>query len=197
MKRRELVLLGLVFIMSILVAVQGVHARQDVTITGPFPFPVTGDVTVINNPTEPVPTRDVDNPARRPVQEGVAAPSGTLTGGSNFVLFTVPAGKRLVVEHFSSEVGILSTASLNRYVLGIAPEPNQPGNSIFAHFIAPTYHSPCGTCGSGYELFVASQPIRMYVDAGQALVLNITFSGAVGDYAFGFFAISGYLINVQ
>ena len=155
------------------------------------------DVIVINEPTDPVPTRDVDNPARRPVQASVAAPSGTLTGPANFVLFTVPEGKRLVVEHFSSEVGIASTASVNRYVLGIASNPSEPGLSSFAHFIAPSYHSPCGTCGEGGELFVASQPIRMYVNAGQALVVNITFSGGVGPFAFGFFAISGYLINIQ
>jgi hypothetical protein len=35
----------------------------------------------------------------------------------------------------------------------------------------------------------------MYVDAGKALVVNITFSGGVGPSAFGFFMVSGYLIN--
>ena len=180
----------------VLLSVPSVYAKQDVTIAGPLPLPVTGDVTVINGPTEPVPTRDVDNPARQPIQAEAVAGSGTLTGPANFVLFTVPAGKRLVVEHFSSEVGIDQTASVNRYVLGIAPDPNQPGNSTFGHFLAPSYHSPCGTCGAGTELFVASQPIRMYVDAGNALVVNIAFSGSVGSNGFGFFRVTGYLVDV-
>jgi hypothetical protein len=35
----------------------------------------------------------------------------------------------------------------------------------------------------------------MYVEARQALVLNVTFSGAVGPNAFGFFSFSGYLVD--
>ena len=195
MKERKSLLLSLLPIMLILVAAQSVNAKQDVTIAGPFPLPVVGDVTVINDPTDPIPTRDVDTPALRPIQAGAVAQSGTLTGPANFVLFTVPSGKRLVVEYFSSEVGIATGTSINRYSLGIAPNPDVPGNVTFSHFIAPSYHSPCGTCGAGTELFVASQPIRMYVDAGKALVVNITFSGGVGPSAFGFFMVSGYLIN--
>jgi len=184
MKKAILVTLPLLFgMVFVLVAPHCVEAAKP------------SDVIVVNEPTEPVPTRDVDHPARRPVQKLAVAPTGTLPGPANFVLFTVPAGKRLVVEHFSSEVGILSTASVDRYVLGIET-PSKPGVSIFNHFIAPSYHSPCGTCGSGTELFVASQPIRMYVNGGDTLVVNITFSGAVGPDAFGFFAITGYLVDV-
>ena len=155
------------------------------------------EVIVINEPTEPVPTRDVDNPVRQPVQASRAVGTGFLTGPANFVLFTVPAGKHLIVEHFSSQVGIASETSVNRYVLSIAPDPNQPGNTTFGHFLAPTYHLPCGyTCQGDTELFIASQPIRMYVDAGHALVVNISFTGAVGPYGFGFFAVTGYLVDV-
>jgi hypothetical protein len=154
------------------------------------------DVVVINDPTQPIPTRDVDTPATQPIQAQAVAPLGTLTGPANFVLFTVPAGKRLVVEYFSSQVGIASTASVDRYALVIAPDPGQPGNASFAHYVAPAFHSPCGTCAGTTELFVASQPIRMYVDTGQALVVNISFSGAVGPSGFGFFGFSGYLVDV-
>ncbi len=186
MRKYPLAMLPLLFVVaSILVAPYSAESAKP------------SDVIIVNDPADPVHTRDVDNPARRPVQAERAAVAGELHGGDNFVLFIVPEGKRLVVEHFSSEVGIASSASVNRYVLGIASDPSEPGMSSFSHFVAPSYHSPCGTCGEGVELFVASQPIRMYVDAGKALVVNITFSGGVGGSAFGFFAISGYLINVQ
>ena len=184
MRKYTLVTLPLLFVMAfVLAALHRAEAGKP-----------ANDVIVINGPTEPVPTRDVT--PHQPIQAEAVAQLGTLTGPTNFTLFTVPAGKALVVEHFSSEVGIASTASVNRYVLGIAPNPGEPGNSSFAHYIAPTYHSPCGTCGGGTELFVASQPIRMYVNAGHALVVNITFSSGVGSSGFGFFAVTGYLVDV-
>lgn len=154
------------------------------------------EVIVINEPTEPVPTRDVDNPGRQPVQASKAVPLGTLIGPDNFVLYKVPAGKRLVVEYFSSQVGIDSAASVSRYILGITLNPSPSGTSTFGHFITPTYHSPCTICAGTTELFIASQPIRMYVDAGYTLYVNITFSGAVGDFGFAFFSVSGYLVDV-
>jgi hypothetical protein len=156
--------------------------------------PPPANVIVINDPTEPVPTRDVT--PRQPIQKEAVAPLGTLTGPANFVLYTVPAGKALVVEYFSSQVGIASGTSVNRYLLGIANDPQNPGMGVFAHSLAPIYHSLCGTCAGVTELFIASQPIRMYVGAGHALVVNITFSGDVGDYGFGFFAVTGYLVDV-
>ncbi len=139
----------------------------------------------------PLPTRDVDNPARQPVQAEVVQGIGHFTGQG--VLFTVPPGKRLVVEHFSSELGVASGTSVNRYTLDIADNPTS--GSSFAHFIPPAYHAPCGSCVAGTELFVASQPIRMYVDAGKVLIVGVSFSNSPGPNVFGFFGISGYLID--
>ena len=58
-----------------------------------------------------------------------------------------------------------------------------------AHFI-PAPAPPCGSC-----MTVASQPIRMYVEAGQALVANVTFTGVIGPTASVFVSVSGYLVN--
>ena len=45
----------------------------------------------------------------------------------------------------------------------------------------------------GQEVFLASQSMRMYVKAGDELVLN-----AVGDGTGGaFLSVSGYLLNVR
>ena len=113
------------------------------------------------------------------------------------MLFVVPAGKRLIVEHFSSETFVASGTAVVRIVLGVDPNPNPNVPSIFIHFIAPTYSVPCGVqCAApGQVIFVASQPVRMYVEAGQALIANVDFSAAVGAntvFAAGF---SGYLVN--
>ena len=86
---------------------------------------------------------------------------------------------------------------MNRYLLSVAPDPGNPSTINFAHFIAPAFSSPCGTCASGQVEVVASLPIRMYVEAGQALVVAIAFSGSVGPSAFAFFSVSGYLIDAN
>src|SRR5262249_28793346 len=133
-----------------------------------------------------------------PLQVGVAQGLGQFTGFP-FVIFTVPPGKRLVVEHFSSGVGLATGTAVGRYSLGVADNPAQPGTESFGHFIPPASHAPCGNCVAGTELFVASQPIRMYVDAGKALVVSVSgtwFSNRPGPNAFAFFSVSGYLVDV-
>jgi len=174
------------------------------------PVPVTGSVTgtvglapgssvsIANTPTVtlgspiPLPTTAL---IKQPIQvEG----GGSVTGlGLNSTLYVVPAGKRLIVEHFSSEAGMVSGTTVNRYLLGVAPDPGNPSTVNFAHFIAPTFSSPCGTCASGQVEVVASQPIRMYVEAGQALVVGVAFSGSVGPSGFAFLSVSGYLIDAN
>jgi hypothetical protein len=130
--------------------------------------------------------------ANEPVQATVVAHP---TGPTNSVLYVVPAGKRLVVEHFSSEVGVAADTTVNRFVLGVAPDPSTPGGTRFAHFLPPNFSAPCDTCSSGQVEVVASHAVRMYVEAGEALVVNIVFSAAVGPNAFAFYSVSGYLVD--
>jgi len=43
----------------------------------------------------------------------------------------------------------------------------------------------------------ASQPVRMYVEAGQVLFLTVRFSdaGTADTQTYGFFSVSGYLVD--
>ena len=127
-----------------------------------------------------------------PVQVTVVAHP---TGPTNSVLYVVPAGKRLVVEHFSSEVGVAPDTTVNRFSLAVAADPSTPGNVRFSHFLPPNFSAPCDTCSSGQVEIVASHAVRMYVEAGEALVVNIVFSAAVGPNAFAFYSVSGYLVD--
>jgi hypothetical protein len=123
----------------------------------------------------------------------------TVTAGSatstNQTLFVVPAGKLLIVEHFSSQTLASSGVSVARIFLGVF----NPGATswVAAHTIAPSYTAPCGVfCpGSGEEIFVSSQPVRMYATAGQSLVANVAFSGAVGAATFFGPSFTGYLVD--
>ena len=64
--------------------------------------PSPSNVNVVNTTASPVPVRDVDNPARQPFHAeavGGFADGASITGG--ILIPTVPAGKRLVIEHVS------------------------------------------------------------------------------------------------
>jgi hypothetical protein len=154
--------------------------------------PPTENVRVANTP---LPTRDVDNPARQPIQVQAGQGLGQFTG-LPLVVYTVPPGKRLVVEHFSSELGAPTGSAVDRYLLSVANDPAQPGSGSFVHFIPPASHAPCGTCVAGSELWVASLPIRMYVDSGKALVAGVSLSTSAGPNTFVFYSVSGYLVDV-
>ena len=147
------------------------------------------DVVVTNTSSQPVPVIGTVN---QPVQ---VTKFSALTGPTNVVLYVVPTGKRLVVEHFTSEVGVVPTSTVNRYAVGIAEDPSIPGLHRFTHYIPPAYSAPCGTCSPGQVEIVASEAVRMYVEAGEALVVNVAFSAAVGPNAFGFFSITGHLTD--
>jgi hypothetical protein len=132
-------------------------------------------------------------PAYQPAQ-GITSqmiPVGSFVSNPNLVLFVVPAGKRLIVEHFSAETAVASGISVNRFFLAAA----NPNTAL--HFIAPTYNAPCGgQCTvSGQTTVVASQPIRLYADAGQQLIANVAFSGGVGAGTLFAASFSGYLVD--
>ena len=62
------------------------------------PVPVTGTVSVSNLGANPLPVRDVDNPARNPFQAQVLCTIQAGTSGKRCTITTVPQGKRLVIE---------------------------------------------------------------------------------------------------
>ncbi len=131
-------------------------------------------VTVVNPVSAPVQARNVDNPAFQPFQAITVAPFNTPT-----VLYVVPAGKRLTVEFFSSEV---FNQNPTRFIIASAADPTQPGSVLMTHFLPPP--------SSGIAI---ASPLRLYVDPGQALVVNPAGNGA-GNCCF--ISITGYLINL-
>jgi hypothetical protein len=129
----------------------------------------------------------------------VAQPASVMvTAGTSVspqaTLFVVPAGKLLIVEHFSSQTLVSSGTSVARIFIGVT---NPGTGTVAAHSIAPSYTAPCGVfCPlSGEEIFVSSQPVRLYATAGQSLVANVAFNGAVGADTFFNPSFTGYLVD--
>ena len=149
---------------------------RDVNVVN-TPLPVTGTVNIGNLGDSPLAVRDVDNPARRPFH--------------SVLPFTVPAGKRLVIEHYSAR--FLSDPGCRLSVDALRTSVN--GASLL-HFFTPTL------TGSTTQRFstVVSQQTRLYADPGTT-VSRVAFLAVEGDQdclplqaSEG--VVSGYLVDV-
>ena len=149
-----------------------------VAIVDSVPLPISGtvtvqgesSVTVVNPSTQPVPVRNVDDPRREPVQFGNVATG--YSGGFGAVEFvTVPAGKRLVIEHASAWVNVGSAGGLLAASLSTSPtQVNQ---------------LPCSLIGQNALNFLhaCTGPTRHYVEAGQTLRFAFeTLSSSTGFF---------------
>ena len=109
-------------------------------------------VTVTNAPLAVI-NRDADNPARLAVGRTITLTSptaGTILGG---VLYTVPANKRLVVEHLSASSSNFNDA--NGYDIEV--DSIQGGSLVRTFFNEVPDAAPFSA---------ASQSVRLYADPG-------------------------------
>ena len=186
----------------------GPPAGLDVNVVN-TPLPVTGSVTgtiglapgtsvQIDNPVgNPVRVRNV-NDAIQPVQAsgGCSSTSGTVGCVPASTFYTVPAGKRLVIEYASldacilpgqsAELSIFTTAGgvFARHAANIAPAAAGPGATNFS----------CNP-PSASSITAVGQQVRLYADAGTFVAVEADRNSATGTALF-FFSISGYLVDV-
>jgi hypothetical protein len=113
-------------------------------------------VRVLNTPTQPVPNRDVDQPARQAfdAQATVAIPANAFGGSATFN-FTIPAGKRAVVEYVSL-LGELPTGQ-QVALFRLQGVLNNQGTEHYVPVIKQV-------TGASLDRFVAGQPVTIYAD---------------------------------
>ncbi|HVF87004.1 MAG TPA: hypothetical protein VM866_05410 [Pyrinomonadaceae bacterium] len=147
------------------------------------PVPVAGTVNVGNGRGNPLPVRDVDNPARQPVH------SGGFCGGNGCqtTLYTVPAGKRFVIEYVSMfaemPVGEVAFCRLDTFIEG----------RLVRHRLSMTAPAAAFDINPGASL---GQQVRLYADAGTTVTAVGSYSGTVGVDGGFTFSVSGYLVDV-
>jgi hypothetical protein len=131
-------------------------------------------------------------PAAAIQAQGTCPQSCTTTGFADVLLFTVPAGKRLVIEHASGFVQLpagaqalysLQTAVAGTY-LGGAPYPFTP----LDHLLGPA--AQAGTT------FSVSNALRLYADPGTTVIFHVDVETAVSGIEYVFANISGYLVDL-
>ena len=130
----------------------------------------------------PLPVRAVENEFQ-PVQAWATC-SLPSQGSCAATLYTVPNGKRLVIEYFSAYAGTGSVGESFRAVL-FNPAENVP---VALPLIPPSIPGAGGITSGG-------QAVRMYVPANQVVRGNADRSGGSGTSSY-FFTIVGHLVNV-
>jgi len=122
--------------------------------------PAANGVTIGNSADAPALVRDVDHQPREPFKFKF---ENFLTDGQNFApaeSYTVPDGKRLVIEYVSLE-GYLPQNQ--RMLFGMTVSVNNQGT---IHFISLNHQGTFLDGATQVEEFVASQLVGIHVDGG-------------------------------
>ena len=126
----------------------------------------------------PLTIRDSDNPAKQPFQFTAS------TSSIGVIAVTVPAGKRLIIEFVSGSQSVSNGSGLGIFTVAAT---QSSGNEVFRHYVLPAATIPRGT----FTDYYASQPVRMYLDAGQQLRVFFnadSFSSRVN--------VTGHYVNI-
>ena len=208
MKRNQILAVSLT-IMAAAVTVQSAFSAQtspsgpDVRVvntqTNPVPvsvinFPAgTNTVNVSSSTNAPLLVRDVDNPARQPVVR-LADAVNVIVGETQAFkqMYTVPAGKRLVIEFVSVRTFVLPPGQKLFVEVGVSD-----GQTTYDINLAPTLVGTftVGTGGNQGDRSAISQQTRFYANAGETVR---AFAQKNDDLGAGQATITvmGYLVDV-
>ncbi len=175
-----------------------VNAQQSgswtVGITGTPTVGLAGGSSILvdNNAANPVPVRDVDNPARQPFQ---ASGSTVVNAGFDdscrfglLTLTTVPAMKQLVIEDVSFWGGLPAGQRFLQVTVN-----NTAGGTPMRHYL-PVALQATDISGT-FDAFAASQPVRWYADP-ETDVFACFVRNATAGTGSAHWTISGYLVDV-
>jgi hypothetical protein len=140
-------------------------------------------VLVTNTASNPILVRDVDN-GQQPMKANQAFRFNVGSGGSDNVLLTVPAGKRLFIETISEVI--------------YGPSTQIPLYMSITSGDRPTVFlvlTPTATVG-GVAYFVGTFAGRVYANPGDIVMSSITWNTYPVSSEFGKVSISGYYIDV-
>jgi hypothetical protein len=152
---------------------------------------------IVNDTSQPVNVRDVNNERREPVSltAFISLRAGSSDDGT--FLFTVPEGKRLVLEDAGASVAVPNgqRASVGLLKFGAV----DGGGALGARKLTVTYQMTT-TVDTETESLVtdileAGESVRMYFEPGERVYVNFLRSGAAGN-ATANLMVSGYLVNV-
>jgi hypothetical protein len=176
--------------------------------------PPSAPVTVVNKPSNPVPVtiqgtgtvsgsvsitnevsvRDSDNPAFQPVSVSIhpLLEDGTASAATGLV-YTVPAGKRLVIEHAAGELSTTPASNTGRAYLRLDASTD---NSTVSLPVGTTNES--APCTLTQACLAISKPVRLYADPGATIFYTLGYLiSQSSQFNRGTITISGYLVDIE
>ena len=144
-------------------------------------------------PNQLVLVRDLDNPARQPVQANATCTinpgSGSPAGNTcEIAIFDVPSEKRLVIEYASMQLEFTTLGKLMTLDITTTVGGNQVSHSF-------PMSSPAVTAAAGGGLARLGQQVRIYADPGTAVMVRGVRTELAGT-SHCRFSISGHLVDV-
>ena len=99
----------------------------------------------------------------------------------------VPAGKILVVEFVSGQLGVPGGQGVEIHFV-----QSHPSGSFLQHKLLHRYQY---TDSGGDNEYIVSQLVRLYVDEANALHVRVTRNTSTGDNIWGDFWMTGYYVD--
>jgi hypothetical protein len=156
------------------------------------------DVFVTNTPTTPVPTRDVDNPARIAVADecDFILPDGIISSGdvaraNPCLISVVPTGKQLVIEFITALVNLPQKQVPTLIVLAGAQHMGGGSGQPNFQIALPVGPRTVGT----RDNYLATHMVRIYDSPGNFLTIVGGRTSSSGEAHF-VVSWSGYLVDV-
>jgi hypothetical protein len=172
-------------------ALHAADGGPTVTIGGPLPLPTTAvqngawNVGLTGTPTvnvgNHVAVRNIDEKGRNPYMQGGFVNCPPANGLCDTLFPPVPAGKRLVVEHVSANIGLNPGSGINGAFLLAG------GNAVF---------SLPGRSMATPQIVGVNEQVLAYYEAGQTPVFRLAWAGG-GNGGEASSVLSGYLVDLS
>ena len=174
--------------LSILIAIVAALGAAAGLGQGRSGAPPAKDINVVNTADNPVPVRDVDNPARQPFSRTIFRDFHNEVT-ADIPLITVPVGKRLVIEHASARSNFPANDLVSAELLYPAPTGGLVHQFLVIH--------RQGTDSFGNRVFSASEELREYIAQGETLRFIVSRDSAGANVVNAVaVTVSGYFVDV-
>jgi len=174
-----------------------VTGSLEVTTTAPLsvqaaaPVPITTSSPLTVSVSGVPAVKDADNAARQfvRVESTFTIPNDFISVGSE--VYTVPAGKRLVIEHFGLRASAFGT--LVPGINAVADIVIKASDNITR--LATVPQDVTGRTMSAFRRWFASEPVTIYADEGERVRIEVEFTGSVPGAASPTVVIMGHLVD--
>ncbi|HEY1272159.1 MAG TPA: hypothetical protein VGF08_09255 [Terriglobales bacterium] len=178
--------LGIASLLSVVFTTQTAHAQASlpVRVTNTPAVTVGNPVTVGNNSSNPVSTRDADHPANEPFSvhlcafndfDGVSPCEGVHRSAAVPTTRSGKTVKRLVIEYVS---GKCEMSRADTFLLSIELGVDEGLASERIHYLVPV---SVPNVSGGPNMYAIAQQTRIYVDPGQNVGIGLELRGASAD----------------